>query len=122
MDIKKPSEKINVEIVKDTKSLNIDNNCAIYISTSEENYHKASVKGIAIYNKTISKYIPIEYLSNLDFIKGNIYTYDNKKNYVSLNKYNISINNVIMDVMIAGYLLNYNIKEDVFHKTLLYKN
>lgn len=113
IDIKKETEQVEVKIIEDTSNLNIESDCAIYINTSEENYHKASILGIAIYNKNLAYYIPMNKINNLDFIKGNVYTYDNKKNYVSLSKYNLSLNNTIMDVMIACYLLNYNVKDDI---------
>ena len=113
LDIKKAEEEVQVKIIKDTANLNIEENCAIYINTSEENYHKANILGIAIYNEKNNLYIPIESITNLDFIKEKIYTYDNKKNYVSLAKYNLSLNETIMDVMIACYLLNYNVKDDI---------
>ena len=113
IDIKKETEQVELKIIEDITNLNIESDCAIYINTSEENYHKANILGIALYNKNCAYYIPIDKINNLDFIKGNTYTYDNKKNYVSLSKYNLSLNNTIMDVMIACYLLNYNVKDDI---------
>ena len=41
------------------------------------------------------------------------YTYDLKKSIVSLNKYDIKINNVTFDSMIALYLLDYTVKDDI---------
>ena len=113
IDIKKEDTNIKVNIIEDLNNLNITETSAIYINITEENYHKASIKGIAIYNTKESVYIPIEYLTNLNFIKGDIYTYDNKKNYVSLTKNNLTLKSPIMDVMISAYLLNYNVKDDI---------
>ena len=41
------------------------------------------------------------------------YTYDLKKMIVLLNHEGIKINNCNYDLMIASYLLNYNIKDDI---------
>ena len=41
------------------------------------------------------------------------YTYDYKKNLVVLNKYNIKFKNVYFDTMIATYLLDYVVKDDI---------
>lgn len=111
-DISYKEEKISVEIEKEKKDINIDSDAAIYLDIDQENYHKGNIIGIAIYNKDNSIYIPYEYLKDLN-IKGNIYTYDYKKVYVSLKKQNKSIPNCTMDVMIACYLLNYNVKDDI---------
>jgi len=43
----------------------------------------------------------------------NKYTYDLKKIYVSLKNHNIEISNVTFDTMIAAYLLNYSVKDDI---------
>ena len=69
---------------------------------------------MAIYNEDNSFYIPFEILEKKhDFLDKLKYTYDYKKNYVALKKHNINILNTNFDTMIAGYLLEYNIKEDI---------
>ena len=88
----------------------VDNNIEVKIieNTSEINVQKA------IYNEDNSFYIPFEILEKKhDFLDKLKYTYDYKKNYVALKKYNINILNTNFDTMIAGYLLEYNIKEDI---------
>lgn len=113
LDIKNDSGKIKYDVISDTNSLDINDNIGVYVDIDNSNYHKASILGVSLYNNNISCYIPREYLDNFDFIKGSVYTYDNKKNYVVLKKNNLYIDNVVMDVMIAGYLLNYNVRDDI---------
>ena len=113
IDIKPQKEEIKYQIVTDITNLNITEDTAIYLNIDNSNYHIANIIGLAIYNNNTSIYIPKEYLTNLDFIHSNIYTYDYKKTYVSLKKINIDLKLASMDVMISAYLLNYNIKDDI---------
>ena len=113
LDVKTSSNSVSFEVISDISTLNISDNVGMYVDIDGSNYHNAKVLGVGLYNKSISCYIPFEKISNFDFIKGNVYTYDNKKNYVIFRKNNLSVDNVVMDVMIAGYLLNYNVKDDI---------
>ena len=113
LDIKNDTSKIKYDVIKDTSGLDINDNIGVYVDIDNSNYHKANILGVSLYNSNISCYIPIQYIDNFKFIKSSVYTYDNKKNYVVLKHNNLYIDNVIMDVMIAGYLLNYNVKDDI---------
>lgn len=111
-EINYQEEKIPVEIQKEKKEINITSDIAIYLDIDQENYHRGNIVGMAIYNKEISMYVPAKNLDSI-MINSNIYTYDYKKVYVSLKKQNKQIPNCTMDVMIACYLLNYNVKDDI---------
>ena len=122
MDIKEEIVKENkmneveVNIIRDSKDLNIKNDYAIYLEILGSNYHKDSVLGVAIYNKDVSAYIPIEVLKENPNILMDDYekfTYDLKKLSYCFLKHNIAFNNCTYDAMIASYLLNYNIKDDI---------
>ncbi len=113
LDKPQTSENIEVTIVQDTSTYNITDDVAVYVDVDLENYHRGHVLGLSVYNKDYSLYIPACVLKNLEFMKGNIFTYDHKKNYVSLKKMGIDLTGVSMDVMIACYLLNYNVKDDI---------
>ena len=108
-------EEFSVDIVTDIRNLNITEDVALYLDIDNDNYHKANILGIALYNSINSLYIPYENIGDLSYIKGNIYTYDWKKLYVTLRKNNMSIPKVDMDVMLACYLLNHNVKDDLAH-------
>ena len=111
----KYEEEIKVNILNNLENLNIKNELAVYLELDSDNYHNASILGISLYNKEISAFIPYEILkNNINFLKElNIISYDIKRLYVALAKNNIFLNNITFDTMIAGYLLNYNVKDDI---------
>ena len=106
----------NFKIIQDISLINIDRDTAIYVDTTLGNYHDASINGIALYNDSMAVYIPFDVIeNNINFldVPYNFYTYDYKKLLVVFNKYNIKIDNVAFDTMISGYLLNYDVKDDI---------
>ena len=110
----KEETEFNYEIINDLSKVKLDKPYAFYIEMLGYNYHKSKILGVSIYNEDNSYFIPYEYIDkslfNNDIDK---YTYDLKKMIVLLNKENISINKCDYDLMIASYLLNYNIKDDI---------
>jgi len=102
-------------IIKNIDEININGDVAIYLELDNENYHTANIYGMGVYNNDISYYIPFEILKeNPKFLLENIkYTYDVKKVITSLRWNGIDISNIEFDTMIAAYLLNYNVKEDI---------
>ncbi len=111
---KKIDNNIEVKIIENTSEINVQKDSAYYLEILGTNYHSSKILGMAIYNEDNSFYIPFEILEKKhDFLDKLKYTYDYKKNYVALKKHNINILNTNFDTMIAGYLLEYNIKEDI---------
>ena len=106
-------KELKVKIVTDTSNLVIDGDVSIYMDIDNDNYHKGNIVGVSIYSDKYNIYIPSLYMGDFSYIKGNIYTYDYKRLYVSLRKNNMVIPSVDMDVMLACYLLNYNVKDDI---------
>lgn len=99
------------EIVK-TK-INIEGIKSLYIELDDTNYHKANFIGASIYDGKKAYYFDLpSLLLNSDLIKDITATFDNKKNIVFLNRYNIDINDPF-DIFIAAYLLEYNVKDDI---------
>ena len=111
----KIEEKIEIKEIKDINEINITEDSAIYLELDNNNYHKANIIGMGVYNKNNALYISKEVLlKNPSFLtKVNLYTYDYKKLLVTLKKNNIKIDNVVFDTSIAAYLLEYNLKEDI---------
>lgn len=111
----KKEQDIKIQLLNDVSNLKITKEIGLYIELDNSNYHNANILGIAIYNDEISAYIPYEvFKDNYDFLKNiSILTYDLKRLYVSLAKNNIKLDNLNYDAMLAGYLINYNIKEDI---------
>ena len=109
---KEVKEKVEYEIVND--KINPKDNFAFYIEVSEENYHKAYILGMSIYDGEKVYILDKEsILLNKDIFSKAYSTYDLKKNIVVLNKLGIDIENVRIDTMISAYLLNYNVKDDI---------
>ncbi|MEG1647315.1 MAG: DNA polymerase I [Bacilli bacterium] len=117
--IKKDQEIIHKDndftIITNINEIDIKDDCAIYLEILGSNYHTSKIIGMGVYNDKVSYYIPFEILKQKpSFLTDNIkYTYDIKKNFVSLKKNNIEVANVVFDTMIAAYLLEYNIKDDI---------
>ena len=102
-------------VVKNINDININGNCAIYLELDASNYHFANIYGMAVYNNETNIFIPYEVLTqNPKFLTSvKKYTYDLKKTITALRWKNIKIDNIIFDTMISGYLLNYNVKDDI---------
>ena len=107
--------EVEVNIIKDIKEFKIDSSCAIYLEILGTNYHQGEILGLGVYNDKNSCYIPKELLlDNISLLtKVSKYAYDSKKIYVALKWQGLEIDNIIFDARIAGYLLDYNIKDDI---------
>ena len=115
-DIKENILDIDYKIVKSMDEINIKDDFSIYVETYGYDYHKDNIIGVSIYNKDISFYIPFDVLKKNPTILNSSYkkcTYDLKKLIYVLNKNNLSVSNVDFDMMVAAYLLNENIKDDI---------
>ncbi len=110
----KPIEN-KFKVIENISELILQDECSFYLELDDENYHIGNILGMAISDKDNSYYI------NKDLIKSVIpllsdkilYTYDLKKSFVALKKLDIELNEVNFDLMIAAYLLEQNIKEDI---------
>ncbi len=111
----KKEEKLEYKIIKNVNDLKLKEKVSTYLEISETNYHNADIYGMSLYDGENAYYVPFEVLKeNKNILDGKeIYTYDLKKMIVSLNKYDIDIKNCTFDAMIAGYILNYNVKDDI---------
>ena len=111
----KKEEKLEYKIIENVNDLKLKEKVSAYLEISETNYHNADIYGMSLYDGENVYYVPFEVLKeNKNILDGKeIYTYDLKKMIVSLNKYDIDIKNCTFDAMIAGYILNYNVKDDI---------
>lgn len=115
MNKKEEKKELDIKVINDVSELEIDGEVAISLEVFGANYHLAPVLGMGVYNDKISYFIPLEVLKqNPEFLRKNIkYTYDVKKVIVALKYLGIEIDNVVFDTMIAGALLDYNVKDDM---------
>lgn len=116
-DIKKEkSREDEFKIISDINDVKISEDTSIYLDTTIGNYHDAEILGIALYNSTLSCYIPFDIFkinTNILDTDYNLSTYDYKKLIVVFNKYGIKVPNINFDAMISAYLLNYETKDDI---------
>lgn len=112
MDFKQENTKSNYIILNNVKEINKDNKISYYIECDNENYHDAKLLGMGLYDGKNLFYVKPGMINEcLDYLKDTEkYTYDLKKNINLLNNINL---NTSFDLMIAAYLLNYQIKEDL---------
>lgn len=114
-DDEKKMEKLSIRIIEKLDGINIDDKTSIYLEILGNNYHNSIVLGMGIYNKNFYGYLPFSKIKdNIDVInKLDKVTYDLKKTIVALKWNNLEIINTNFDIMIAAYLLDYNVKDDI---------
>jgi DNA polymerase-1 len=114
-DKKKEANFKDIKIIKSVDEINLTKPVSIHMEILGTNYHMSKVLGLGIYNDLESFFIP-DYLIKEAYpkIKDYVeYVYDLKKTYVAFKWMNIDDFKVSFDIMIAAYLLNYNLKDDI---------
>ena len=123
-NVKEESKDITYKLMNNVDEIKLTSPVAINLDLDNDNYHIANIIGMSVYNKDMSIYIKGEDLTNTNFLKDiDIYTYNYKKLYSSLKRRNMYTPNCIFDTMLAAYLLNYSVKDDIAYlaNTLDYK-
>ena len=106
-------EAISYQIVTDPSTISLNADVSLDLELDNDNYHKANIIGLSIYNDTTKIYIKGSDLTNTDFLKNiTIYTYNYKKLYSVFTRNNLYVPACSFDTMLAAYLLNYSLKED----------
>src|SRR5574344_126829 len=102
----------NYEEFTSVNDLNKKGIISYYIECDNENYHLANILGMGLFDGDRLFYVKKEDIKDvLNYLKDNIkYTYDLKKNIVLLKDFNL---NTSFDHMVAEYLLNYQMKDDL---------
>ena len=107
----------------DTKELVIDDigqfknkDFAYYLETRGSIYSKSEILGIGIYDGEKGYFINKDNIEKYrDIFSSDVlkFTYDYKKSLVVLNSLDVKFKNVSFDTMIAAYLLDYVVKDDI---------
>lgn len=106
-------EAISYQIVTDPSIISLNAYVSLDLELDNDNYHKANILGLSIYNDTTKIYIKGSDLTNTDFLKNiTIYTYNYKKLYSVFTRNNLYVPACSFDTMLAAYLLNYSLKDD----------
>ena len=109
---KKEEKELIIKNVSDFK----EKEFAFYLETRGSIYSKSDILGIGIYDGENGYFISKEdILKYKDLFNSDInkYTFDLKKNIVVLNNIGVDIKNVTFDTILATYLLDYVVKDDI---------
>ena len=112
----KEEKKVKTLEIKDINDFSKDCDFSYYIEMDGTIYSKANIIGIGIYDGNYGYFINNKSLEKYKEIFSSIYnkyTYDLKKNIVLFNNVGIKEKNTVFDTMIAAYLLNYDVKDDI---------
>ncbi len=98
--------------LEDVKEIDKKGDISYYIECDHENYHFATILGMGLYDGSNAFFVRKELIKSvLEYLRDNQkYTYDLKKNIILLKDFDT---NTVFDNMVATYLLNYQIKEDL---------
>lgn len=108
-------KKEKIQIV-DYKNFDFNKPYSFYLEMDGYTYSKSKVIGCGFSNLKESCFMMIdELITNKEILENNIekYTYDLKRMIILLHQYGININNCNYDSMIASYLLDYKLEDDI---------
>ena len=108
-------KKEKIQIV-DYKNFNFNKPYSFYLEMDGYTYSKSKVIGCGFSNLKESCFMMRdELIANKEILENNIekYTYDLKRMIILLHQYSININNCNYDSMIASYLLDYKLEDDI---------
>ena len=107
----------NIEIKEvDVKDFDSSSEYSFYIEMNAYNYNESFIIGVSFTNESGTCFIKGEDVINHRELFENDTpkaTYDVKKCYILLNKLGIKLNNCNYDAMIASYLLDYKMNDDI---------
>lgn len=104
-----------IQIV-DYKNFDFNKPYSFYLEMDGYTYSKSKVIGCGFSSLKESCFMMIdELIANKEILENNIekYTYDLKRMIILLHQYGININNCNYDSMIASYLLDYKLEDDI---------
>lgn len=113
--VKKETVSSEYTVLDDASILNDIEECSIFLECDNTYYHNTNILGMSVSCDKGDFYLPYEVLKTnpIFLLKAKKNTYDAKKTVNALRWHNIYIDNIEYDAMIAAYLLEYNLKEDI---------
>ncbi|WP_088103791.1 DNA polymerase I [Halalkalibacter urbisdiaboli] len=110
---KKELENINFDVVTEVKAEYLQNPSAMVVEVLDENYHQATIHGIALVNEKGRYYIPTDVaLQSESFIEWakdedkKKWVFDAKRAVVALGWQGLLLDGVEFDLLMASYLLD----------------
>lgn len=109
----KELESLSFEIVDEITAEHLSDKTAIYVELDNDNYHTAPFIGIAFHSEAGTFFANADALTKspalktwLEDPKKEKVVYDAKKTIVGLSKFDIAVEGIEFDIMLASYLLN----------------
>ena len=116
-NFKETKKEVNAEFtyVENINDIILSNEVSFYIELDKTNYHDANIVGMGISSDDKNYYVKKDLIKDVVklFKDKVLYTFDNKKNIVSLNKIGIKMPIINYDLMVAASLLNIEFKDDI---------
>lgn len=116
MKVQKSKDKLVITEINSLDELSsLSYPVSFYAEIDKSNYHVANVLGMGLYDGNNAYYVKKDLVKDviLKINEQDKFTYDLKKHYVTFKKLGVTLENVSFDSMIAAYLLNYNVKDDI---------
>lgn len=110
----KKEENINFKIFTENDKL-VNEEIAVWIELLGSNYHTSKILGFGVFSTNNNYFIPFDiFLKNKNmFDNFDIITYDLKRLITALKWNDVDSLKVNFDTMLAGFLLDYNLKDDI---------
>ncbi|NLI94720.1 MAG: hypothetical protein GX350_02780, partial [Erysipelotrichaceae bacterium] len=116
----KMHKDIIVNEVTSCSSIELEQMSGVYIYSSNEDYHKADLLGIALASKDKAYYLNVSDVLNdkklIDWLeneRARKVLFDSKAGEVLLYRYGINLAGVSFDLLLASYLIDASLKNDV---------
>lgn len=111
------NKKVNIEFTKlnNVNDIVLENDVSFYIECNNTNYHNAAIFGMSLSSGDKNYFIEKNLIpSVIPLLKGKkLFTFDYKKEWYLLKKMGLELERIDFDLMIAAYLLEYNVKDDI---------
>lgn len=110
-----PKEELKYMEVKDINEVVLAREVSIYVELDEDNYHKASIIGIALSDKEHNYYLPKDMFFEIPKLLAGktVYTYQAKALDILGRRNNLTMEPVNYDLVVAAYLLDGFTKDDI---------
>lgn len=116
-DEEEKKKKIDVEFTKvnNINDIVLESDVSFYIECNNTNYHKASIFGMSLSSGDKNYFIEEKQIPSVIPILKNkkLSTFDYKKEWYLLQKMGLELGKIDFDLMLAAYLLEYNVKDDI---------
>ena len=107
-------ENIKLEVEEVLELPKFSGNISLWLELDNDNYHRANIVSVSVYDGKKCYCIKGDKIDFSVFKSANIYTYDAKKlKVILLNREDTYEYKIVEDVMIMGYLLNHNVRDDI---------